>query len=299
MLQTLVFSLFNGLLYGMLLFMLASGLTLIFSMMGVLNFAHASFFMLGAYFAYEISRVVGFWPALILAPLAAAALGALVETYGLRRLHRQGHVAELLFTFGLVYVLEELVVFFWGRLPMNYRVPPALDFTLFSLFGINYSAYRIFMLAIAVASFAGLALLLARTRIGLIVRAALSQPEMLRALGHNVPRVFMGVFAGGCALAALAGVIGGNYFTTQPTMAGQLGNIIFVVVVIGGLGSLAGALIASLLVGVLQTVSVAADISLAPLLQVKLSELGALLPYVLMVLVLIFKPKGLMGRRES
>ena len=299
MLQTLVFSLFNGLLYGMLLFMLASGLTLIFSMMGVLNFAHASFFMLGAYFAYEISRVVGFWPALILAPLAAAALGALVETYGLRRLHRQGHVAELLFTFGLVYVLEELVVFFWGRLPMNYRVPPALDFTLFSLFGINYSAYRIFMLAIAVASFAGLALLLARTRIGLIVRAALSQPEMLRARGRNVPRVFMGVFAGGCALAALAGVIGGNYFTTQPTMAGQLGNIIFVVVVIGGLGSLAGALIASLLVGVLQTVSVAADISLAPLLQVKLSELGALLPYVLMVLVLIFKPKGLMGRRES
>ena len=299
MLQTLVFSLFNGLLYGMLLFMLASGLTLIFSMMGVLNFAHASFFMLGAYFAYEISRVVGFWPALILAPLAAAALGALVETYGLRRLHRQGHVAELLFTFGLVYVLEELVVFFWGRLPMNYRVPPALDFTLFSLFGINYSAYRIFMLAIAVASFAGLALLLARTRIGLIVRAAMSQPEMLRARGRNVPRVFMGVFAGGCALAALAGVIGGNYFTTQPTMAGQLGNIIFVVVVIGGLGSLAGALIASLLVGVLQTVSVAADISLAPLLQVKLSELGALLPYVLMVLVLIFKPKGLMGRRES
>jgi branched-chain amino acid transport system permease protein len=299
MTQTLLFSVFNGLLYGMLLFMLTSGLTLIFSMMGVLNFAHASFFMLGAYFAFEVSRVVGFWAALVLAPIAVAAIGAMVEAYGLRRLHRRGHVAELLFTFGLVYVIEEMVVFFWGRLPVDYRVPKALDFALFSLFGINYSAYRMFMLGIALASFVGLALLLTRTRVGLIVRAALSQPEMLRALGHDVPRVFMGVFAAGCGLAALAGVIGGNYFTTQPTLALQLGTIIFVVVVIGGLGSLAGALVASLLVGVVQTVSVAADVSLAPVLNVKLSELGALLPYVLMVLVLIFKPKGLMGRRES
>ena len=145
----------------------------------------------------------------------------------------------------------------------------------------------------------GLALLLTRTRIGLIVRAALSQPEMLRALGHDVPRVFMGVFAGGCGLAGLAGVIGGNYFTTQPTLALHLGTIIFVVVVIGGLGSLAGALVASLLVGVVQTVSIGADVSLAPFIPVKLSEIGALLPYVLMVAVLIFRPKGLMGRRES
>jgi branched-chain amino acid transport system permease protein len=297
--QTILFSVFNGLLYGMLLFMLASGLTLIFSMMGVLNFAHASFFMLGAYFAFEISRIVGFWPALVVAPLVVAALGALVEAYGLRRLHRQGHVAELLFTFGLVYVIEEMVVFFWGRLPVDYRIPAALDFTLFTLFGINYSAYRIFMLGVAVVSFVGLALLLTRTRIGLIVRAALSQPEMLRALGHDVPRVFMGVFAGGCGLAGLAGVIGGNYFTTQPTLALHLGTIIFVVVVIGGLGSLAGALVASLLVGVVQTVSIGADVSLAPFIPVKLSEIGALLPYVLMVAVLIFRPKGLMGRRES
>ncbi|MCF8169169.1 MAG: branched-chain amino acid ABC transporter permease [Rhodoferax sp.] len=297
--QTLLFSLFNGLLYGMLLFMLSSGLTLIFSMMGVLNFAHASFFMLGAYFAHEISRSIGFWPALLLAPLAVALLGALVQAVGLRRLHQRGHVAELLFTFGLVYVIEEMVVFFWGRLPVAYRIPKELDFALFSLFGINYSAYRIFMLAVAVLSFVCLALVLTRTRIGLIVRAALSQPEMLRALGHDVPKVFMGVFAGGCALAGLAGVIGGNYFTTQPTMAMQLGTIIFVVVVIGGLGSLAGALIASLIVGIVQTVSVAVDISLAPILPVKLSEIGALLPYVLMVMVLIFKPKGLMGKRES
>jgi len=299
MTQTLLFSLFNGLLYGSLLFMLSSGLTLIFSMMGILNFAHASFFMLGAYFAHQFSQWVGFWPALLLAPVAVGLLGALVEAYGLRRLHPQGHVAELLFTFGLVYVIEEVVVFFWGRLPVDYRIPSALNFPLFKLFGLDYSAYRVFMLGVACLSFLALWWVLARTRIGLLVRAALSQPQMLRALGHDVPKIFMAVFAAGSALAALAGVIGGNYFSTEPGMALHLGTLLFVVVVIGGLGSLGGALLASLLVGVLQTVFISLDVSLAPLLPLKLSELGALLPYVLMIVVLLFKPTGLMGRREN
>ena len=131
-------SLLNGLSYGLLLFMLSSGLTLIFSMMGVLNFAHASFYMLGAYLAYTVTAWLGFWPALVLAPLAVGVLGALFERYGLRRVRRFGHVPELLITFGLSYILAELVQLVWGRSSVDYRVPPALDGPLFSLFGAQF-----------------------------------------------------------------------------------------------------------------------------------------------------------------
>ena len=134
MLELIIFSTLNGLLYGMLLFLLASGLTLIFSMMGVLNFAHASFYMLGAYFGYQISRYVGYWPGLVLAPLLVGAIGALVERFGLRTVHKHGHVAELLFTFGLAFIIEELVQMFWGKVPVDYRVPEALNFSAFTLF---------------------------------------------------------------------------------------------------------------------------------------------------------------------
>src|SRR5690349_8184075 len=125
--------LLNSLSYGLLLFMLSSGLTLIFSMMGVLNFAHASFYMLGAYFAFQISRHIGFWPALLFAPLLVGMLGAATERWGLRTVHRYGHVAELLFTFGLFYLIEEVVHLLWGRAPVDYRIPPSLDFSAFTI----------------------------------------------------------------------------------------------------------------------------------------------------------------------
>ena len=170
----LIFSIFNGILYGMLLFMLSSGLTLIFSMMGVLNFAHASFFMLGAYFAYQISSYVGFWPGLILAPIIVGTVGALIERYGLRIVHGYGHVAELLFTFGLAFLIEEVVQMIWGKVPVSYNIPSSMDFTLFTWHGLDYSAYRVFMLLISVGMFVALFWLLTRTRVGLIIRAALS-----------------------------------------------------------------------------------------------------------------------------
>jgi Branched-chain amino acid ABC-type transport system, permease components len=316
MLELITFSIINGVLYGMLLFMLSSGLTLIFSMMGVLNFAHASFYMLGAYFAYQISTFIGFWPALFLAPLGVAVLGALVERYGLRHVHKHGHVAELLFTFGLVYVIEELVHMIWGRMPVDYRIPDALNFTLFTLFNTSFPAYRGFMLLVALVMFASIYLILRKTRIGMIVQASLSYPEMVGALGHNVPRVFMGVFAFGTGLAGLAGVIAGNYFITEPGMAWAMGPIVFVVVVFGGLGSLPGALIGSLIIGIVQTVSVAMPYSLADALRafgveltreaaladlwfLELSRVAPILPYLLLVLMLIFRPRGLMGTRES
>jgi branched-chain amino acid transport system permease protein len=308
MLQLITFSTLNGVLYGMLLFMMASGLTLIFSMMGVLNFAHASFYMLGAYFGFEISRHIGFWPGLVLAPLMVGGIGALVERYGLRHLHRRGHVSEVLFTFGLAFVIEELVQMVWGKLPVDYRV---LDFVAFRLFDTTYPAYRLFMLLIAVAMFAALLTVLTRTRVGLIIQAALTHPDMVAMLGHDVPRIFMLVFGAGAALAGLAGVIAGPALVTQPAMASLLGPILFVVIVVGGLGSLAGAFVASLLIGLVQTFAVAMNFSFAEVLgpvappflgdlwQVTIAELAPVMPYILLVLILIFRPTGLMGKRES
>jgi branched-chain amino acid transport system permease protein len=316
MLELIIFSTLNGLLYGMLLFLLASGLTLIFSMMGVLNFAHASFYMLGAYFGYQISRYVGYWPGLVLAPLLAGVVGALVERYGLRTVHKHGHVAELLFTFGLAFMIEELVQMVWGKVPVDYRIPQALNFSAFTLFSTTYPAFRMFMLLMSVAVFIGLLLLLTRTRVGLIIRAALTHPNMVGSLGHNVPLVFMLVFGVGCALAALAGVIAGPALVTQPAMAASLGPILFVVVVVGGLGSLPGAFVASLLIGLIQTFAVALNVSLADVMahlgvtltrqsvggdlwMATVAQVAPIIPYLLLVLVLIFRPKGLMGDRDT
>ena len=311
-----VISLLNGVSYGLLLFMLSSGLTLIFSMMGVLNFAHTSFYMLGAYLAYSISSAVGFWPALVLAPLAVGALGALFERYSLRRVHKFGHVPELLVTFGLSYLILELVQLVWGRGTVPYGLPTQLQGPLFTLYGTQFPKSRSFIMLVALVMLVSVWMLLTRTRIGLVIQAALKHPEMVQALGHNVPRVFMLVFGGGCALAGLAGVIGGNTYITEPAMAGSVGSIIFVVVVVGGMGSLAGAFLASLIIGLVQTFAVAIDYSLAsalqamgvavsestfgwPLLSLTLSQVAPILPYLFLVLILIFRPRGLLGTRED
>ena len=315
MLELATVSLLNGIVYGLLLFMLTSGLTLIFSMMGVLNFAHASVFMLGAYFSYQLGRWIGFWPALVIAPLLCGVVGAAIERYGLRHVHKSGHVAEILFTFGLAYVLEELVTMVWGRNAVANSVPAVIDFSLFSLFGSSFPAYKGLMMAISVAMFAFLYLALKRTRIGLVIQAALTHPQMVSALGHNVPGVFVLVFALGSALAGLAGVIGGFMLLTQPTLAQAIGPIVFVVVVVGGLGSLTGALIASMLIGIVQTFAVAIDYSLldafrglgvtitraSPVyefLAIKLATAAPIVPYLLLVLMLIVRPRGLLGTRD-
>ncbi|MFZ6657973.1 branched-chain amino acid ABC transporter permease [Undibacterium sp. TJN19] len=309
-------TLLNGVSYGLLLFMLSSGLTLIFSMMGVLNFAHASFYMLGAYFAYAISVKFGFWPALFIAPVLVGLFGALVERYGLRSVHKYGHIPELLFTFGLSYVIVELVQLIWGRSTVPYPIPASLDGPLFTLYTTTFPIYRGFMMLVALIMLASIYLLLTRTRIGLVIQAALTHPDTVEALGHNVPRVFMLVFGGGCALAGLAGVVGGNAFVTEPGMAATLGSIIFVVVVVGGMGSLAGAFVASLLIGVLQTFAVALDYSFVSLFgkfglsigatapgyalwSLTIAQVAPILPYLLLVLILIFRPRGLLGTREG
>ena len=338
-------SMLNGLSYGLLLFMLSSGLTLIFSMMGVLNFAHASFYMVGAYVAYSIAKVIGFWPALFVAPLIVGLLGALFERHALRRVHKFGHVPELLITFGLSYVLLEIVQLIWGRTAVDFPPPEALRGPAFTLvnssvdgmhfvFGAApetmcraadaavrivcspFPATRGFMMLVAVCMLVALWLLLTRTRIGLVIQSALTHPEMVESLGHNVPRVFMLVFGAGAGLAGLAGVIGGSTFVTEPAMAATVGSVIFVVVVVGGMGSLAGAFVASLLIGVIQTFAVALDYSIGTaltglgvplsagvagntLMTMTLAQVAPILPYLFLVLILIFRPKGLLGTREG
>lgn len=308
--ETILLTLLNGLIYGLLLFMLSSGLTLIFSMMGVLNLAHASFYMLGAYFAFSLGNVAGFWVALFLAPVLVGAVGAVVERWGLRTVHAHGHVAELLFTFGLAYIIEELVKIFWGKIAVPYRIPDSLGFSAFEIFGTQYPAYRLFMLLVSVSMLIGLWYLLKRTRIGLIIQAALTHPDMVANLGHDVPRIFMLVFATGCALAGLAGVIGGNYLVTEPSMALAMGPIVFVVVVVGGMGSLEGAFIASLLIGFLQTFAVSINATFADIFwflgvgaesefgRITIASIAPILPFLLLVLMLMLRPRGLLGERE-
>ncbi len=340
-----IISMLNGLSYGLLLFMLSSGLTLIFSMMGVLNFAHASFYMLGAYVGYSVARFVGFWPALVIAPLVVGALGALFERLCLRKVHKFGHVPELLITFGLSYVIVELVQLIWGRIALDFRPPEALQGPVFTLIndsvkGLSllwgaapaelchaadaavrivcspFPATRGFMMLVALVMLASVWLLLTRTRIGMVIQAALTHPDAVESLGHNVLRVFMLVFGAGSALAGLAGVIGGSTFLTEPAMAATVGSVIFVVVVVGGMGSLSGAFVASILIGVIQTFAVAFDYSLATLAQqiglplsaavrnnsyvkLTLSQVAPILPYLFLVLILIFRPRGLFGKREG
>jgi len=309
-------SLLNGLSYGLMLFMLSSGLTLIFSMMGVLNFAHASFYMLRAYFAFALSQSVGYWPALLIAPLAVGLVGAAFEQLCLRRVHKWGHVPELLITFGLSYLVLEVVQLIWGRNVVPYGLPDQLQGPLFTLYGTQFPKSRAFVMLVAVLMLGAIWLVLQRTRIGLVIQEALTHPDTVQALGHNVPRVFMLVFGGGAALAALAGVVAGNTYVTEPAMAYAVGSIIFVVVVVGGMGSLAGAFLASILIGVVQTFAVAIDVSLADLLgaaglkvasgnpmeqalRLTVAQVAPMLPYLFMVLILIFRPRGLMGPRED
>jgi branched-chain amino acid transport system permease protein len=233
--EFVIVSILNGVIYGLLLFMVSAGLTLIFGMMGVLNFAHASFYMLGAYAAYAISSRVNFWVGLLVAPAVVGAIGMLVERYLLRKVHAFGHAHELSLTFGLALIFEELIKLFFGNFPVNYQMPDTLRFAAFTIFGTDYPFYRLFIGAVAVIMFIALYILLSQTRIGIVVRAAERLPAMAEALGHNIPVVFTSVFGAGAALAGLAGAVAGAFFPTNPNMALELGVIVFVVVVVGGL----------------------------------------------------------------
>jgi branched-chain amino acid transport system permease protein len=256
-------------------------------MMNVLNFAHAAMYMLGAYFSFSLLLWTGqFWLSLIVCPLLLFVIGAVVERFLLRRVHVFGHVHELLLTFGLAYILTELVKWIWGNFPLAVNIGGWLGGTV-NIIGITYPVYRIFIFFCGALVGLIMALILYKTRLGIILRAAVNDSLMVNALGINVPLVFMGVFAFGAALSGFAGVIAGPLLSTYPGMANEILIDAFVVIVVGGFGSLGGALIASLLIGELQSFGV----MLFP-------KLSLVLVYLLMALILIIKPSGLFGEEQ-
>lgn len=278
----------HGLAYAGLLFLVSAGLTLIFGMMNVLNFAHAAMYMVGAYLSYTIiMQMTGqFWMALIACPIILFIIGAVVERFLLRRVHAQGHLGELLLTFGLAYIITELVKWYWGNYPLAVNVTGFLSGTV-PIFGITYPIYRIFIFGSAVFVGVIMALILYKTRLGIILRASVNDSEMTNTLGVNVPLVFMGVFAFGTALSGFAGVIAGPLLSTFPGMAQEILLDAFVVIVVGGFGSLGGAVVAALLIGQLQSFGV-----------LLIPKLSVALVYLLMAIVLIIKPSGLFGEEQ-
>ena len=278
----------HGLAYGMILFLIASGLNVIFGMMGVLNLAHASFFMLSAYLGYQVVALTGnFWLALLLAPLGSALVGVAMERFLLRRVHAFGHMGELILTVGVGSIVLAAVKSIWGTENLQLKMPAILSGRV-SVAGLEYPVYRLFIIGLALVILAVMTLLLYRTRLGKIVRAAVSDAGMVNALGINIPLVFMLVFGVGVWMAGIAGVAIAPILTVFPGLADQVGMDAFIVVVTGGFGSLAGAFIVSLIFGLLSSYGVQFMSELAPVLIVAF-----------MAIVLAIRPHGLLGARDS
>ncbi|HDQ04984.1 MAG TPA: branched-chain amino acid ABC transporter permease [Deltaproteobacteria bacterium] len=277
----------HGIAFGMVLFLIASGLNVIFGMMGILNLAHGAFFMLSAYFCYQVIAWTGnFWIALILAPVFTALVGIFVERFFIRKVQVMGPLGELILTLGIAMVILGGVKTFWGTENLAVAVPPVLQ-GMVSLGGMDYPVYRLFMIALALVVLGIMGLLLYKTRLGKIVRAAVSDREMVNALGINIPVVFMLVFGTGIWMAGVAGVAIAPILTVFPGLADQVGMYAFIVVVTGGLGSLKGAFIVSIIFGLLSSYGVQFLSQLAPVLMVGF-----------MALVLAIRPHGLFGVKE-
>ncbi|RLB15317.1 MAG: branched-chain amino acid ABC transporter permease [Deltaproteobacteria bacterium] len=279
----------NGLTYGMLLFLISSGLTLIFGMMGVLNIAHASFFMLSAYFCYQVISMTGnFWLSLLVAPLLVGGIGVLAERFLLRkvRAYGLGSLGDLLLTLGIGLLISSLVKALWGTENLQVNIPQSLQ-GLVSIAGLEYPLYRLFIIGLSLLVIFIFALLLYKTRLGMIVRAAVFDADIVSALGINMPAVSMLVFGLGIWMAGVAGVAVAPLLTVFPGLADQIGLVAFVVVVVGGLGSLTGAIVASLFFGEMNSFGIQFIPRLAPVLM-----------FAVMALVLSFKPTGLFGERE-
>lgn len=278
----------HGLVYGMLIFLVASGLTLVLGMMDILNFAHASIYMIGAFLCYQLVQWThNFWLALVIAPLACALLGILIERGLIRRIHASGHVDELLLTFGLAMVITEVIKWIYGTTPLPVSVPARLAGSLPIWFDVKYPVYRLFILVLSGLVLGFMFFLLKKTRLGISIRACVQDGEMADALGTNVSLVFMTVMGIGAWLAGLAGVIIAPYLSVYSDMFADMIMDCFAVIAVGGLGSLGGAFLAALLVGQIQSFGV-----------IFLPRVSLILIYLLMVLVFTIKPSGLFGKKE-
>src|SRR5580692_11475609 len=284
--EVFVAQLLNGLVYGVLLFLIAAGLSLIFGLMNVVSLAHGSFFMLGAYFGLSIFRITGsFWWALILAPIPVIVLGVLMELLFLRPLYRRGHLDQVLLTFGFTFVFLDLVQTLWGRTVLRLPVPDVLQGTVQIGLGV-FSAYRLCLIGFAIALL--LWLFLERSRIGAMVRAGVDNAVMAAGLGANIPALFTGIFGLGVALAALGGIAAAPVIGLYPGMDSEILIPAFIVIVIGGMGSLRGAFAGSLLIGIADTFG-----------KAYFPRIALFLIYLAMAAVLMIRPQGLFGIKYS
>ncbi len=280
---TFLIQLLNSVQYGLLLFMLAAGLTLIFGIMGVVNLAHGSFYMLGAYLAYALTAQFGSLTlAIVVGALLAVAFGLLLERLLFRHFYQRDHLDQVLLTFGLIYIFEELRSILWGDDVHGVAIPDALSASIPLTDTLSYPVYRLFMSGICIVLAAGLYWLIARTRLGMKIRAGAFNREMAESLGINIRLIHAVVFALGIGLATVAGMIAAPIASVYPNMGSQVLIMCFVVVVIGGIGSVRGALIAALLVGLVDTFG-----------KVLLPQVAGMLVYMLMAAVLLYKPEGL------
>jgi branched-chain amino acid transport system permease protein len=280
---TFLIQLLNSVQYGLLLFMLAAGLTLIFGIMGVVNLAHGSFYMLGAYLAYWLSTLFGSLTLAILVGIALAVLfGLALEWLLFRHFYERDHLDQVLLTFGLIYIFEELRSMLWGDDVHGVTIPDVLSASIPLTDNLSYPVYRLFMSAVCVALALGLYWLIAKTRLGMKIRAGAFNRDMTEALGINIKLIHAVVFALGVGLAAVAGMIASPISSVYPNMGSQVLIMCFVVVVIGGIGSVRGALISALLVGLVDTFG-----------KVLLPSMSGMLVYMLMAAVLLWKPEGL------
>ena len=298
--------LLNGIQFGIMLFLMSAGLTLIFGVMGLINLAHGSFYMIGAFAAAIIAGLTGsFWLALIASLFAAAISGVLIEILIIRRLYRREHLDQVLATFALILLLSEGVRWLFGAFPLYLNIPSSLDGSIVLPFNIIYSKYRMFIILTGIVIAIGLYLLISKTRLGIRIRAGQNDRQMISALGVDITKLYTIVFAIGAALAGLAGAMIGAIQSVEVGMGEPVLILAFVVIIIGGIGSIKGAFIGSILVGVTDTLG---RILLPNFLNLFMdpanatsmgSSIGSMLIYILMASILLIKPSGLFGKNEK
>ena len=293
---TFCIQLLNAVQYGLLLFLVASGLTLIFGIMGIINLAHGSFYMIGAYLAWSLSgRLGNFWVAIALGIVLTVLLGMLLEWLLIKRLYRRDHLYQVLLTYGLILIFEELRSIIWGDDVHGVPIPDVLSASIPLTDTLAYPVYRLWMSGVCVALAVLMYWLIQHTRLGMMIRAGASNRDMAQSLGINIQLLYRLVFALGVALAAFAGMIAAPVSSVFPGMGGQVLIICFVVVVIGGIGSVKGALVAALLIGLVDTFGKVLEIEIGGFRV--LPELAGMSVYLLMAVVLVWRPEGLFGKR--
>jgi len=293
---TFLIQLLNAVQYGLLLFLVASGLTLIFGIMGIINLAHGSFYMIGAYLAWSLSGSLGnFWAAIAMGIVLSVLLGMLLEWLLIRHLYRRDHLYQVLLTYGLILIFEELRSIIWGDDVHGVAVPDVLSASVTLTDTLEYPVYRLWMSGVCVVLAVLMYWLIQHTRLGMMIRAGASNRDMTQSLGINIQLLYRLVFALGVALAAFAGMIAAPVSSVFPGMGGQVLIICFVVVVIGGIGSVKGALVAALLIGLADTFGKVLEIEIGGFRV--LPELAGMSVYLLMAMVLLWRPEGLFGKR--